>query len=178
MASLPTIGGSDGTWGTTLNGFLEEEHASDGSHDIKWHGAKMYKSAAQTLSTTNETLVVMDADESDYYDMTDTTAGKIAPTKEGMYIVSGQVTFTDVPTGSQLRVDIKVSDTIVSTTLATVHVTSAALDTFSFPFCCATVSNGTDYFQVFATTTIANAKIQTGADYTYFQVYRIGVIPS
>lgn len=33
MATLPSQGGSEGTWGTELNEWLEVEHATDGSHD-------------------------------------------------------------------------------------------------------------------------------------------------
>lgn len=31
MAGLPTVGGSDGTWGSQLNDFLEVSHEADGS---------------------------------------------------------------------------------------------------------------------------------------------------
>lgn len=34
MATLPSQGGSDGTWGTELNAWLQVEHASDGTHSI------------------------------------------------------------------------------------------------------------------------------------------------
>lgn len=34
MASLPSQGGSDGTWGTELNAWLQVEHGSDGTHDL------------------------------------------------------------------------------------------------------------------------------------------------
>ncbi|NVM22100.1 MAG: hypothetical protein HWN68_10020 [Desulfobacterales bacterium] len=30
--TLPSQGGSDGTWGTELNAWLQFEHASDGTH--------------------------------------------------------------------------------------------------------------------------------------------------
>jgi len=33
MATLPTQGGNDGTWGTDLNTWLLTEHNADGSHD-------------------------------------------------------------------------------------------------------------------------------------------------
>ena len=33
-ATLPSQGGSDGTWGTELNLWLQFEHASDGTHDL------------------------------------------------------------------------------------------------------------------------------------------------
>jgi len=168
---LPTVGGSDGTWGTTLNQFLEEEHASDGSHDIKFVGAKMYKSAAQTLGTTGETLVVMDADEIDYQNLTDTTTGKISTPKEGLYLVSGQVSFSSIPNTTQVRVDIKKSDTIVSSSFFVSYINAIA----TIQFCFVTDSNGVDYFQVFATSSTAGTVITTGADNTYFQVYRIGV---
>lgn len=36
MAALPTPGGSDGTYGTELNEFLEVEHNADGTHAIDW----------------------------------------------------------------------------------------------------------------------------------------------
>ena len=31
--TLPTVGGSEGTWGTTLNAHINIEHATDGTHD-------------------------------------------------------------------------------------------------------------------------------------------------
>lgn len=34
MASLPTVGGDSGTWGTKLNDFLSEEHNADGTHGL------------------------------------------------------------------------------------------------------------------------------------------------
>lgn len=34
MATIPSQGGSSGTWGTELNAWLQEEHASDGSHSV------------------------------------------------------------------------------------------------------------------------------------------------
>jgi hypothetical protein len=34
MATRPSQGGSDGTWGTELNAWLDVEHASDGTHDL------------------------------------------------------------------------------------------------------------------------------------------------
>lgn len=171
---LPTVGGSDGTWGTTLNQFLEEEHASDGSHDIKFAGAKMYKSAAQTLDKTGETLVVMDADEIDYQDLTDTTDGKITLPKEGLYLVSGQVTFGNIPNNTTIRVDIKRSDDIVSSSFYRSYINATATISFSL----IVEALPTDYFQVFATSSTAGTTITTGADNTYFQVYRIGVAAS
>ncbi len=35
MATKPTPGGSDGTYGTELNAFLDIEHNADGTHAIK-----------------------------------------------------------------------------------------------------------------------------------------------
>lgn len=33
MATLPTVGGDEGTWGTELNAWLQVEHEADGGHD-------------------------------------------------------------------------------------------------------------------------------------------------
>lgn len=34
MASLPTVGGDNGSWGTKLNQYLETEHNADGTHGL------------------------------------------------------------------------------------------------------------------------------------------------
>jgi len=51
MPSLPTVGGSSGTWGTELNAWLLTAHNADGT----------LKEVAQNVPTSSYTLVLADA---------------------------------------------------------------------------------------------------------------------
>ena len=96
-AQLPTVGGSEGSWGTGLNGFLGAEHNADGTHDGKIPAitAKMYLSADQDNLTDNViTKVLLDTDSFDTDGITDpTTNNRITPSSSGYYLCIGSVRF-------------------------------------------------------------------------------------
>lgn len=68
MASLPTVGGDSGNWGTILNTYLQVEHAADGTHNLGgsvasdqllkiWTESGAYELTAITYNSTYTTLI-------------------------------------------------------------------------------------------------------------------------
>jgi len=59
MAAQPTPGGSDGTWGTELNAYLDVEHNSDGTHKIDGGSVQIVNTQTGAVST-GTTLIPVD----------------------------------------------------------------------------------------------------------------------
>lgn len=178
MARLPSVGGSDGDWANLLNGFLQEEHGDDGTHEIVLVGARMYLTAAQNeLGTGTETRVTLDTDDYDYNSLTNTTSNRITVDKAGIYHVNAQITFANVTSGDvQLRLDVKVNGNVIGTSLRPAFYV-ATYSTHSIPLQTTVACNANDYFELYATVTgLTGADLTTGLASTFLEVYRIGVV--
>ncbi len=62
MASKPSQGGSEGTWGTELNEYLDVEHATDGTHDsvafMATLSSQMIMNNNNVISNNNELVFI------------------------------------------------------------------------------------------------------------------------
>ena len=62
MATLPSQGGSEGTWGTELNAVITTEHTSTGTHDsvvfMATLSSQMIMNNDNVISNNNELIFI------------------------------------------------------------------------------------------------------------------------
>jgi len=100
MASLPTVGGSAGTWGTLLNEFLGVGHTSTGITKVNAVYANTYLGTNQSIPTGTITQIAFDTvNFQSSTGIIDTTNHKITPGESGIYLIMGSICFASVVPG-------------------------------------------------------------------------------
>ena len=95
MASWPANGSTN--WNDAMSGFIDIEHNSDGTHNVKGVYAKLKITGTQDISaTTSETLELNTLDFESTTGMCDTANYRITPGVAGYYIITAYCVLGEV----------------------------------------------------------------------------------
>ncbi len=147
MATLPTVGASEDTWGNEVNAYLEVEHDADGTHGAITPTSITTGSFSTTVITT-ETLAATGAVSTGALTSTSSSTGAstsssvstVNVTASGAVAVTGAVTSGSVSTGASVSTSVT-TGAIVSTGL-TVNGTATSDDSSTGASTSTSVSTG------------------------------------
>ena len=170
MATLPTVGGSNNTWGTELNAYLQIEHNTDGTHKQSTFSA--HKNAVDQTGIATATSTKVTFETEDWDTNNNFASSRFTPSIAGKYHLIASVYY---------------ATSVVDTMYVNIYIykngalwkgqnnrASGALDLTSFMDVIVDANGTTDYFEVY---TYHNAgtdrTIRGDVYYTYFQGYKI-----